>query len=110
PARSVAVSSRPRQRRAVGLRRIGRGEHERLRLLRRLLRTQPLDRAGQRELRAAEPLDEVTAPRDAERLELRQLGVDRGETAGDTLREHLLAGQDAVALEQQLGERTAAGA
>ncbi len=66
---------------------------------------QPLDRAGQRELRAAEALDEVPAPGDPERLELRELGVDRREPARHALGQHLLAGQDPVALEQQLGER-----
>ena len=34
-----------------------------------MLRAQPLDRAGQRELRAAEPLDEVAAADDPDRLE-----------------------------------------
>src|SRR5207248_38563 len=55
---------RPRQHRAVRLRRIGCRQHERLRLV-TVLRaelTQPLDRAAERELRAAEALDEVASP------------------------------------------------
>src|SRR5947209_16549344 len=44
---------------------------------------------------SAEPLDEVPAPRHTERLELGQLGVDRGEPAGEPFGEHLLASDDA---------------
>ncbi len=67
-----AGTPRPRQRRAVRLRRIGRSEHEGLRRLvtaRRPELAEPLHRAGERELRSAEPFDEVTTPADAERLE-----------------------------------------
>ena len=62
--RARAGALRPRQRGAVRLRRIGGGEHERLRLvaLARPQLAQPLDGAAERELRAAEPLDEVAAP------------------------------------------------
>src|SRR6185437_12133021 len=64
----------------------------------------PLDRARQRELRPAHALDEVAAAADAERLELREGVVQRREAALVALREHLLARDDAVALEQQLGD------
>ena len=65
PAALLVVALGPRQRRAVGLGRVGRGEHERRRrLVVARLRAQALDRARQRELRAAQALDEVAAPRD----------------------------------------------
>src|SRR5215213_622850 len=89
----LALAPGPRQRRAVRLRRVGRGEHERLRLLGRLLRAQALDRTGKGKLGAAEPLDEVAAAGDAERLELCQLWVDGGEAAGNAFSEHQLAGE-----------------
>ena len=73
-----------------------------------MLRTQALDRAGQRELRAAEPLDEVAAAAHPERLEVAERVVERREAAGDPLREHLLAREDPVALEQQLRRARAA--
>ena len=66
-------------------------------------RAQPLDRAGQGELGAAEALDEVAAAGGAEQLEVAELGVEGREAAGDALGEHGLAGDDAVALEHQLG-------
>ena len=69
------------------------------------LRAQALDGAGQRKLGAPEPLDEVAAAGDAKRLELRQLGVDRREAAGDPLGQDLLAREYAVPFEQQLGQR-----
>ena len=53
---------RPGQRCAVRLRRVGRGEDERLGLLLGAQLTQPLDRSRQGELRAAETLDEIAAP------------------------------------------------
>ena len=61
---------RPRQRRAVGLRRVGGGEQQVVVLAMRQA-AQALDRAGERELGAAEPLDEVAAARGAEHLEVR---------------------------------------
>ena len=97
---------RPGQRRSVGLRWIGRGEHERVRLL-ALLRTElaePLDRAAERELRSAEALDEVAAPAEPERLERLQLPVDRAVPADDPLAAHAVAGDDPLPLEEQLGE------
>ena len=109
-AARLVVALGPRQRRAVGLRRIGGGQHDRRRLLVGALRAQALDGAGQGELRAAEALDEVAAPAHAERLELAEGVVEDREAAGDPLGQHLLAGDDAVALEQQLGQRAPAGA
>ena len=102
----------PRQRRAVGLGGVGGGEHDRLAGADRTLLggrgTQPLDGAGERELGAAHALDEVAAPADAERLEVGERVVEHREAALDALGEHLLAGDDAVALEQQLGQRATA--
>src|SRR6184192_583952 len=83
--RAGAAAPGPGKRSTVRLRWIGGGEDERLRLL-ALLRTQlaqTLDRAGERELRAAESLDEVAAPAGAERLQRALVGVDRAVAAGD---------------------------
>ena len=98
---------RPRQRRPVRLCRIRRREDQRLRLL-VLTRTQlpqPLDGAGQRELRAAEAFDEVAAPAGAERLERAQLAVDGTVAARDPLAADAVARDDALPLEEELGER-----
>ena len=105
--RARARALRPRQRGPVRLRRVGGGEHERLRLVAvpRPQLAQPLDRAAERELRAAEPLDEVAAPARAERLERAQLGVDGAVAAGDPLAADAVARDDPLALEQELGER-----
>ena len=98
-------SLRPRQRRAVRLRRIGCGEHERLGILVGAELTQTLDGAGKRELRAAEPFDEVATAAGADRLEILQLGVDGAVPARDPLAADAVARDDPLALEQQLGER-----
>ena len=96
---------------AVRLRRVGGGEHERLRLvvLPRPQLPQPLDSSAERELRAAEPFDEVAAPARAERLERPQLAVDRAVAAGNPLGPDGVARDDAVPLEQQLRERAPVG-
>ena len=70
---------------------------------------QALDRARQRELGAAEPLDEVAAPAGADRLEILQLRVDGAVAARDPLAAHAVARDDALPLEQQLRERTPVG-
>src|SRR6202035_3076081 len=49
-------------------------------------------------------LDEVAAAADPERLEVGEGLVEHCEPSLDPLGEHLLTGDDAVALEQQLGE------
>ena len=72
------------------------------------LGAQALDGPRQRELRAAETLDEVAAARDPERLQTAQLGVERREAARDAFGEHELAREDPVALEQQLRQRAPA--
>ena len=72
------------------------------------LGAQSLDRPRQGELGSSEPLDEVAAPRDAERLELCELGVTAENPPGIPSATDVLAGEDAVALEQELGERSAA--
>ena len=71
------------------------------------MRAQPLDRSRERELGAAQPLDEVAAPRGAQRLQGGQLRVHGAKPPGDALPHHGLARHDAVALEQQLGARRA---
>ena len=108
-SRACARPLRPRQRGAVGLRRIGGREHERLgsSSSRGAQLAEPLDRAPERELRAAEPLDEVPAPAEAERLERLQLAVDSAVAALDPLGADAVAGDDALPLEQELGERSA---
>ena len=109
-ARGAAVRAlRPRDRGAVRLRGIGGREHERLRLVAvaRPQLAQPLDRAAERELRAAEPLDEVAAAAGPERLERAQLRVHGAVAAGDALAAHAVARDDALPLEQQLRERAA---
>jgi hypothetical protein len=98
----------PRQRCPVGLRGIACGKDERRRGIERTLGAQPLDGTGQRELCSTEALDEISATRDPERLELGQRVVERREAARDTFGEDELARQDPVSLEQQLSERTAA--
>ena len=98
---------RPGKRSAVGLRRVGRCDHEGLVLL-ALLRAElpkPLDRAAERELRPAEPLDEVAPPAEPERLERLQLPVDGAVAARNTLGADAVPRDDALPLEQELGER-----
>ena len=99
---------RPGQRGSVRLCGIGRGEHERIRLLALLGAelTEPLDRAAERELGSAETLDEVAAPREPERLERLQLAVDGAVPADDPLAADAVAGDDPLPLEEQLGQST----
>ena len=84
----VARALGPRQRRPVGLGRVDGGEHQRRRVPapghRRpaAARAQPLDRPRQRELGAAQPLQEVAAAGHAQRLELGELGVDAEKPPG----------------------------
>ena len=70
---------------------------------------QPLDGSAERELRASEPLDEVAAAAEPERLERSQLAVDGSVAAGDPLCADAVARDDALPLEQQLGQRPAVG-
>ncbi len=99
---------RPGESGAVRLSRVGGREHERLRLfaLARPQLAQPLDRTAERELGAAETLDEVAAAAEPERLERPQLRVDGAVAAGDALGPNAVAGDDPLALEQQLGQRS----
>ena len=96
---------------AVRLCRVGCGKDERFRLL-ALARTQlpqSFDRAGQCELGAAEPFDEVAASADAESLERTQLAVHRAVPAGNSFAAHAVARDDSLTLEQQLGKRARIG-
>ena len=107
------AAARPGDRGAVRVGRIGGGQEvDRAAPPRRSAgvahRPQPLDRAGQRELGGAEPVDEVAAPDPAGLLERPQDRVDRREPAVDPLARDRLAGHDAVPVEQ--GEGRARGA
>src|SRR4029077_10743457 len=106
---SRAGPLRPRKRRAIRVRPIGRGPHEHLRVLAfpRSQLTEPLDRAAERELGTTEALDEVATPAEAERLERLPLGVDGGTPAGNTFGADAVAGDDALALEQELRQGAA---
>src|SRR6266446_8852940 len=59
-----------------------------------------LDRAGQRELGRAQPVDEVAPTDPAGLLERPEDRVDRRETAFDALRRDGLAGDDTVAVQE----------
>ena len=109
PGRAGARSLRPGKPGTIGLRRVRSGEHERLGLvvLRGTQFPQALDRTGQGELGSTEPFDEVAAAAHAERLEHLQLGIHRAVAAPDPLAAHAVAGDDPLALEQQLGEGAA---
>src|SRR5438067_599057 len=106
--RAYPRATRPRQRRAVRLRGVGGREH--LHLVGPFAQlAEPLDRAAERELRAAETLDEVAAPAEPERLERAQLRVHRAVAARDALGADAVTGDDALPLEQQLRERAPVG-
>ena len=105
---AAALEFRPGQRGTVGVGRIGRREDQ-VGAVGFGQRAQALDRAGQRELGAAEALDEVAAASGAEQLEVAELRVEGGEAAGDALGEDRLTGDDAVALQHQLGLGAQAG-
>src|SRR5204863_8479026 len=96
---------------AVGLRGIRRREHLRFRLLAVLRPELPeaLNRPAERELRAAEALDEVAAPTEAERLERLELSVDGAVPALDALAADAVPGHDPLSLEEQLCESAAVG-
>jgi hypothetical protein len=68
-------------------------------------RAESLDGPGEGELGAAEPLDEVAAAGGPEQLEVGELRIQGREAARHPLGEDRLAGDDAVALEHQLGLR-----
>src|ERR671935_88926 len=102
-ARGATRAARPGQGRAVRLRRIARRDGDGFvrSLGRRLAElAEPVDRAGEGELRGAEPLDEVPAPSGAGLLHRAQHRVDARVPARDTLGEHRLARHHAVALEE----------
>ena len=102
---------RPRKRGAVRLGRVGRCEHERLRLLRvtGAKLAESLDRTPERELRTAQTFDEVAPPTGSEGLERPELTVDGAEAAGDPLPPDPVSRDDPLPLEQELGQRTPVG-
>ena len=91
----------PRQGRAVGLGGVCGGEHERTVLGAGAELAQPFDRAGERELRPAEPLDEVATPARPDCLERAQLAVDGAVATRDALAAHAVTHHDALSLEQE---------
>ena len=103
PRRARPGALRPRKRGSVGLRGIGSGEHQRQGLGGML--AQALDGSGESELRSAQSLDEVPPPAEAQRLEVPQLPVHGRVAAGHALAADAVARDDALALEEQLGER-----
>jgi hypothetical protein len=109
PRSTSAGASRPRNRGAVWLRRIGCGEHERVAIWLTHVGgsqlAQALDGARDRELRSSEALDEVSAPAHPERLEHTELGVDGPISTTDALATHSVARDNAVSLQEKLGER-----
>lgn len=101
----------PRKERAVRVGGIGRGEPTRG-LARgfgqtRSLHAQTIRGFGRRELRAARAVDEVTTPHTTGFFEMLEHVVDRRKTALDGFRVRALANEDAVAIEERLGERGA---
>jgi hypothetical protein len=96
------------------LRRIRGGQDQRVLLVTRspvgAKLAQPFDRPGQCELGAAESLDEISAPADPERLERAELGIDGAVAALHALPADAVARDDALPLEQELGQRAALGA
>jgi hypothetical protein len=106
-----AGAPRPGDRGAIRLRRVRRGEDERLPLRNRQIRrpqlAKALDCARQRELRSTEPFDEISAPAQTERLQNPELRVDRAVSAPDALTAYAVARDDSVALEQELCQRSA---
>src|SRR5436190_2726423 len=112
PRRASSGALRPGESGAVGLSRVGGGEHQRLLFLAvlGLELSQPLHGPAKRELGAAEPFDEVPAAAEPERLERPELAVDGAVTARDPFAADAVARDDALALEQELGERAPVGA
>jgi hypothetical protein len=66
--------------------------------------TEALDGSGQSELRSTQSLDEVAPAAGAQRLEAPQLTVHGRVPTGHALAADAVAGDDALALEEQLGE------
>jgi len=98
----VVAAAGPRERRAVRLGRVGGREqvHAGPSRFRLADGPQPVDRAGEGELGGPEPVDEVAAPDPTGLLERPQDRVDAGEAAVDALGDDGLAGQHAVAVEE----------
>ena len=103
-----AFEAGPRDGRAVGIGRVGRGERDgaqRSRVGESGEFAQPVDGGGCRELRCSELLDDVPAPAVAGLLESGQHAVGLGEPAGKPLGLHGAARDDAVAIEEEARRR-----
>src|SRR6478735_1018103 len=96
---------RPGKHAAVGLRRLGGGEHECVALVGVPQLPEPLDGTREGELCAAEPLDEVAAAARTDRLERAKLPVDGAVPARDPFGAHAVTRDDPLPLEQELRER-----
>ena len=106
---AVALAAWPGQCRAVGIRRVGGGEHQRERFLRRLAEgAQPLFRARHRELRAAQAGDEISAASAAGVLHRLEHRVDGGKSAGNLFGLRGFASDDPMPGEQRLRQRRGA--
>ena len=106
--RSVAATAAQHRTAAPDRRQRARAPRARLRAAPREARA-AARRPREGELRSAEPLDEVAAPADAERLERLQLRVHGSVPAADPLAANAVARDDPLSLEQELGERAAIG-
>ena len=109
------AATRPREGGAVRVRRVGGRQelHDPTAVARQLARLvahrpQPIDRARERELCGAQPVDEVAAPDPAGLLHGAQDRVDGREPAVDRLARDRLAGHDAVPFEEGEGQRMGA--
>ena len=107
---AAGIRLRPRQRRPIGIGRVGRRQHRGLRLFFRAQGAlaqgaQPLQSTGMGELRAAQAGDEVPAPHAPRLLEGAEHRIERGEAARNAFGENGGPGEDAVAGEELLGLR-----
>ncbi len=107
PRQASVLALRPGERGAVGVRGVGGREDDGERRVGVGLPegAEPVEGAGVRELQAAEAGHEVAAADAAGLLEGLQHRVDGREPARDLLEGDRVAGEDAVALQQLLGER-----
>ena len=105
PARDVCSRRRHLEGRAVWIGGIGCRQHDDLRfVIGHAQRTQQLEGAGHRELCRAETGDEIAAANPAMFFHRLQHGVDRAEAPRQVVASRRLACQDAVPVQQLLGD------